>query len=178
MQPEVVDGTTSATPLGLWKFQATGSEISGLLLGNTGGCIGETAGILILLCGGYLVLRNHMNWRIPVSIFASVAVLSLVFQQLDADTFAGPTTMLFSGGLMLGAVYMATDMVTSPVTHKGCWIFGIGIGAIVLVIRYWGGLSEGVQYAILLMNAMVPFINRATQPRVFGTAGRKVRVTT
>ena len=178
MQPDVVDGTTSATPLGLWKFQATGSEISSLLLGNTGGCIGETAGLLILLCGGYLVLRNHLNWRIPVSIFAGVAALSLVFQQLDAEQFSGPLAMLFSGGLMIGAVFMATDMVTSPVTHKGCWVFGLGIAALVVVIRYWGGLSEGVQYAILLMNAMVPFINRVTQPRVFGTSSRKVRVTT
>ena len=98
MHADVVDGTTSATPLGLWKFQATGSEISSLLLGNTGGCIGETAGLLILLCGGYLVLRNHLNWRIPVSIFATVAALSLVFQQIDADAFSGPLFMLFSGG--------------------------------------------------------------------------------
>ena len=174
MQPDVVDGTTAATPLGIAKFQGIeqvqqqGIEISNLLLGSTGGCIGETAGILILLCGGYLVLRNHMNWRIPVSIFAAVAVLSLVFQQLDADKFSGPLAMLFSGGLMLGAVYMATDMVTSPVTTRGAWIYGIGIGLLVVLIRVWGGLPEGVMYAILLMNALVPFINRATQPRVFG----------
>jgi electron transport complex protein RnfD len=80
--------------------------------------------------------------------------------------------MLFSGGLMLGAVYMATDMVTSPVTNAGCWIFGFGIGFLVVVIRLWGGLAEGVMYAILLMNALVPFINRATQPRLFGTQRR------
>ena len=77
--------------------------------------------------------------------------------------------MLFSGGLMLGAVYMATDMVTSPTTAVGAWIYGFGIGALVVIIRLWGGLPEGVMYAILLMNALVPFINRATQPRVFGT---------
>jgi Na+-translocating ferredoxin:NAD+ oxidoreductase subunit D len=80
--------------------------------------------------------------------------------------------MLFSGGLMLGAVYMATDMVTSPVTHAGAWIFGIGIGVLVVLIRLWGGLPEGVMYAILFMNALVPFINRWTQPRVFGTPAR------
>jgi electron transport complex protein RnfD len=80
--------------------------------------------------------------------------------------------MLFSGGLMLGAVFMATDMVTSPVTRMGAWIFGAGIGALVVLIRSWGGLPEGVMYAILLMNAMVPFINRATRPRVFGTHRR------
>jgi electron transport complex protein RnfD len=82
--------------------------------------------------------------------------------------------MLFSGGLMLGAIYMATDMVTSPVTTKGAWIFGAGIGALVVVIRVWGGLAEGVMYAILLMNALVPFINRATQPRVFGQRPKEV----
>jgi electron transport complex protein RnfD len=76
--------------------------------------------------------------------------------------------MLLSGGLMLGAWYMATDMVTSPVTNLGCWVFGVGIGALVVIIRIWGGLPEGVMYAILLMNALVPFINRATQPRKFG----------
>jgi electron transport complex protein RnfD len=81
--------------------------------------------------------------------------------------------MLFSGGLMLGAIYMATDMVTSPVTNKGCWLFGIGIGVLVVVIRIWGGLPEGVMYAILLMNALAPFINRATQPRKFGSPRRK-----
>jgi electron transport complex protein RnfD len=81
--------------------------------------------------------------------------------------------MLFSGGLMLGAVYMATDPVTAPVTKPGRWVFGIGIGALVVVIRIWGGLPEGVMYAILLMNALVPFINRATQPRVFGTRTAK-----
>jgi electron transport complex protein RnfD len=79
--------------------------------------------------------------------------------------------MLFSGGLMLGAVFMATDMVTSPVTNSGRWIFGFGIGVLVVLIRIWGGLPEGVMYAILFMNALTPFINRATQPRVFGTRG-------
>jgi len=77
--------------------------------------------------------------------------------------------MLFSGGLMLGAIYMATDMVTTPITNRGRWVFGFGVGVLVVVIRIWGGLPEGVMYAILFMNALTPFINRATQPRVFGT---------
>jgi electron transport complex protein RnfD len=81
--------------------------------------------------------------------------------------------MLFSGGVMLGAIYMATDMVTSPVSNKGCWIFGFGIGLLVVLIRVWGGLPEGVMYAILLMNALVPFINRVTQPRLFGASPKK-----
>lgn len=175
MQPDVVDGTTFATPLGIAKFQGldqiqqNGIEMSNLLLGSTGGCLGETAGILILLCGGYLALKGHLNWRIPASIFATVIAFSGILYLASPESYADPMFMLFSGGLMIGAVYMATDMVTSPITHRGCIVFGVGIGLIVVIIRVWGGLSEGMQYAILLMNAMVPFINRATQPRLFGT---------
>ncbi|MFV1959289.1 MAG: RnfABCDGE type electron transport complex subunit D [Planctomycetota bacterium] len=169
MSPHVLDGTTSATPLGLMKFQHVSSDLSTLLLGSTGGSLGETSALLILLGGLYLALRNHLNWRIPVSILATVFVFSGLLHVAAPDQFAAPWFMLFSGGLMLGAWYMATDMVTSPVTNKGCLVFGVGIGALVVIIRTWGGLPEGVQYSILLMNALVPFINRATQPRVFGT---------
>lgn len=169
MSPRVVDALTGATPLGLLKFEQTGTETVNLLLGSTSGSLGETSGLVVLVCGGYLALRNFLNWRIPVSIFVTVAVLSGGLQLIDAVRFPSPIFMLFSGGLMLGAMYMATDMVTSPVTHGGCWLFGFGIGFLVVVIRIWGGLTEGVMYAILLMNALVPFINRATQPRVFGT---------
>jgi electron transport complex protein RnfD len=106
-----------------------------------------------------------------VSIIATVALLSGVLHAIDPHKPDAPF-MLFSGGLILGAVYMATDMVTSPVTNLGRWVFGIGVGILVVVIRVWGGLPEGVMYAILFMNALVPFINRATQPRVFGTSMR------
>lgn len=164
-----VDMVTSATPLGLMKFEQTGTDLWSLMIGNTGGSLGETAGLLILVCGTWLALKNYLNWRIPVSIFASVAALSAVFFLVDGTRYPSPLFMLFSGGLMIGAVYMATDMVTSPITNLGAWIYGVGIGALVVLIRLWGGLPEGVMYAILLMNAMVPFINRATQPRVFGT---------
>ena len=169
MSADTSDLVTEATPLGLMKFEKTSTAFGDLLMGSTGGCIGETAGLLILICGGYLALRNYLNWRIPASIFATVAILAAIFYAVDSERYPTPWFMLFSGGLMLGAVYMATDMVTSPVTHKGCWIFGIGIGVLVVAIRYWGGLPEGVMYAILLMNMLVPFINRATQPKVFGT---------
>jgi electron transport complex protein RnfD len=169
MSGQGVDVVTTATPLGLWKFERVGTALWDLMIGNTGGSLGETSGILITVCGLYLALRNFLNWRIPVSIFASVAALSGALHLLDASRFPSPLFMLFSGGLMLGAWFMATDMVTSPVTHRGCWIFGAGVGALVVVIRYWGGLPEGVMYAILLMNSLVPLINRATQPRVFGS---------
>jgi Na+-translocating ferredoxin:NAD+ oxidoreductase subunit D len=168
-----VDAVTAATPLGLMKFEHTGTELGALLFGNTGGSIGETSAILILLCGAYLAWKRYLDWRIPVSIFATVAALSGLLWSINPERYADPLFMLFSGGLVLGAVYMATDMVTSPVTRAGAWIFGAGIGALVVLIRTWGGLPEGVMYAILLMNALVPFINRATRPRVFGTSRRR-----
>jgi electron transport complex protein RnfD len=145
------------------------------MFGDTGGSLGETAGLLILICGGYLTLRNYLNWRVPLGIFVTVAAFSGVLHLVDPGRYPGPLFMLFSGGLILGAMYMATDLVTSPVTNSGAWIFGIGIGLLTVLIRTWGGLPEGVMYAILLMNALVPFINRATQPRVFGHGRREVR---
>jgi Na+-translocating ferredoxin:NAD+ oxidoreductase subunit D len=172
MSPRV-DAVTGATPLGLMKFEQTGTELGALLFGNTAGSIGETSALLILLCGGYLAWKRYLDWRIPTSIFATVAALSGILWLVDPARYADPLFMLFSGGLVFGAVYMATDMVTSPVTRVGAWIFGAGIGALVVLIRTWGGLPEGVMYAILLMNAMVPFINRATRPRVFGTQRRR-----
>ncbi len=168
MSPRV-DAVTSATPLGLMKFEHHATGVMDLLRGTSGGSLGETAGVLILLCGGYLALRGYLNWRIPASIFATVALFAAVLHGIDPTRHASPLFMLFSGGLMLGAVFMATDMVTAPITNAGRWLFGLGIGVLVVVIRVWGGLPEGVMYAILLMNALVPFINRATQPRVFGT---------
>lgn len=164
-----VDAVTEATPLGLMKFEGLPTEVGSLMVGSTGGSVGETAGVVILLCGGYLAVRNYLNWRIPASIFLTVAAFSGLLFALDATRFPSPLFALFSGGLMLGAMYMATDLVTSPVTNTGAWIFGAGIGFLVVVIRTWGGLPEGVMYAILLMNALVPFINRATQPRPYGS---------
>lgn len=163
-----VDAVTAATPLGLMKFEGKSTALFDLFIGNTGGSLGETSALLILLCGGYLAARKYLNWRIPASIFATVAVFAGVLH-LISPKYPSPLFMLFSGGLMLGAVFMATDMVTAPVTNGGRWLFGLGIGVLVVVIRVWGGLPEGVMYAILLMNALVPFINRVTQPRVFGT---------
>lgn len=165
---------TAATPLGLAKFEGVQTPVLPLLLGTTSGSLGETSAIVILACGAYLAWRGFLNWRTPASIFLTVAVVSGVIHLVDASR-PGPLFMLFSGGLVLGATYMATDMVTSPTTNRGRWIFGAGIGILVVVIRLWGGLPEAVMYAILLMNALVPYINRVTQPRVFGTAPRGLR---
>jgi Na+-translocating ferredoxin:NAD+ oxidoreductase subunit D len=172
MSPSV-DAVTEATPLGLMKFEHTGTDVISLLFGNTGGSIGETSALLILLCGAWLAWKRYLDWRIPVSIFATVAALSGLLWVINPERYADPVFMLLSGGLVFGAVYMATDLVTSPVTKLGAWIFGAGIGGLVVLIRTWGGLPEGVMYAILLMNALVPFINRATRPRVFGTVRQR-----
>jgi electron transport complex protein RnfD len=171
--PRVTDAITAATPLGAWKFEGQGTSLARLFFGATGGSLGETSFAIIVLCGLYLALRGYLNWRLPVSIFATVAlfagVLHLVFPAQPDALF-----MLCSGGLALGAVFMATDMVTTPVTNTGRWIFGAGVGVVTMVIRAWGGLPEGVMYAILFMNAFTPFINKATQPRVFGTSKRVI----
>ena len=165
----VYDGMSGATPLANMKFNAQTTEISDLLLGLTGGSLGETCSVIILLGGAYLVARNMMNWRIPMGIFVSVIVISAFFQWLEPDKYAGPLFMLFSGGLMLGAIFMATDMVASPITNLGCFIYGLLIGVLVVVIRYWSGLPEGVMYAILFMNAVSPHIDNFVRPVVFGT---------
>ena len=166
--PQAADVVTSATPLNLMKFERTPTDALDLFLGRTGGSLGETCDVLILLGGAYLAARNFLQWRTPLAIFATVAAFAAVLHAVDPVRFAGPLAMLFSGGLTLGAVYMATDPVTSPITARGSLVFGVGVGALVVLIRVWGGLPEGVMYSILILNALVPFINRATQPRPFG----------
>jgi len=173
MRPHV-DAVTAATPLGLFKFEGQGTDVGSLFLGTVGGSLGETSALLILLCGGYLALRRYLDWRIPVSVLGTVALLQGALHLMNATRYASVPFTLFSGGLVLGAVYMATDMVTAPVTKLGRWVFGGMIGLTVVVIRAWGGLPEGVMYAILLANALVPYINKVTQPRVFGARRAKV----
>ena len=165
----IYDAVTEATPLALMKFDGIQAVDRDLLLGLTSGSAGETCAVLILLGGAYLVARNMMTWRIPMSIFATVAVITWAFNSYDPVSFARPTFMLFSGGLMLGAMFMATDMVASPITNAGCWLYGFLIGGLVVVIRFWGGMTEGVMYAILLANAVSPHIDRLIKPKVFGT---------
>ena len=166
------DAVSGATPLSNWKFDQVVAETSDLFLGAVSGSTGETSALLILLGGVYLVLRRMMSWRIPTAILLTVGLSSLLLSTVDGTRYAGPFFMLFSGGLMLGAVFMATDMVASPMTNAGCWLYGVIIGALVIVIRVWGGLPEGVMYAILLGNAISPHIDNWIQPRVYGTRGR------
>lgn len=167
----VYDALSGATPLAAWKFSRQTTDAADLALGFVGGSTGETSALLLLAGGVYLVARNFMSWRTPVAIFGAVAALSALLHQADPARHASPLFMLASGGLVLGAVFMATDMVTSPITPRGTWAYGLFIGALVVVIRTWGGLPEGVMYAILLGNALAPHLDRWTQPRVFGAAG-------
>ena len=163
-----LDGFTGATPLARWKFENIVATPSDFLTGAVTASAGETSAILILLCGLYLALRRFMDWRIPVAVLGSAALTALVFQWIDPARYPDPLFVLLSGGLMLGAVFMATDMATSPVTPKGVWLYGALIGVVTVMIRYFGGLTEGVMYAILIANALAPLIDQVTQPKVFG----------
>jgi electron transport complex protein RnfD len=165
----VYDGFSGATPLSLFKFDQQLTPTGDLLLGLTSGSAGETCAVLILAGGIYLAARRMLNWRIPAAILATVALLSGGLHTLSPAEYPPPGFMLFSGGLMLGAVFMATDMVASPITNAGCVVYGALIGVLVVVIRLWGGMPEGVMYAILLANAVSPHIDALVQPRVFGT---------
>lgn len=163
-----VDVVTTATPLGLAKFEQQFTEVLPLLIGRTSGSLGETAGLVLVLCGVWLAIRRVFDWRLPIATLIAVGLVSGGFHLLDATKYPGPLFMLCSGGLLFGAVFMVTDPVTTPITPKGAWLFGIGVGLLVVLIRLYGGLPEGVMYAILLMNAVTPLINRYTQPRRFG----------
>jgi len=165
---ENIEGITSATPLSKMKFDQVPTALHDLLWGNTGGSLGETCGVILLVIGIYLVVRKVINWRIPASVLLTVVVLSGIIYLINPGQYPSPLFMVFSGGLLLGTVYMATDPVTSPLSARGLWVFGIGIGVLVVLIRIWGGLPEGVMYAILLMNAFTPLINRYIKIRTFG----------
>ncbi len=164
----VYDAVSAATPLGLMKFEQQETGLLPLFIGNTGGTIGETSGLLLILGGIFLLLRRDFDWRIPAGIFLAAGVFSLILFLVDGDKYPGPLFTLLSGGMLIGAIYMATDPVTSPLTPKGAWIFGLGVGFLIVLIRVFGGFPEGVMYAILLMNAATPLIDRYTQPRIFG----------
>ncbi len=182
--PLGIDAVTTATPLGLVKtslsstgqipFTFDSTTMVQLFLGNQNGCIGEVSGAALLLGGAYLLFRKCITWHVPVTYLATVAVFSGILWAANGDMNMPPHFHLVSGGLMLGAIFMATDMVTSPVTKRGMMVFGAGCGVLTMLIRKWGGYPEGVSFAILLMNAVTPLINRATRPRVFGaTSGGK-----
>jgi electron transport complex protein RnfD len=173
-----VDGFTGATPLALSKL-GNGevahfvTDSMDLFMGTTAGSAGETSALLILLCGGYLAVRRMMDWRIPAAVILGTYVTAEILHLVDPTVYPHPIFMVLAGGLMLGAVFMASDMVASPVTPAGVWVYGLLIGFLTVIIRLFGSLSEGVMYAILFGNAASPLISAVTQPRVYGTSRKK-----
>jgi len=145
-------------------------SLKSLFLGTIGGCVGETSVLLLLLGGAYLFYKRIITWHIPLCYVFTVFLLAMVTEFFSPfhSLIGIPLYHVFSGGLILGALFMATDMVTSPLSHKGKIIFGIGCGVLAFVIRKWGGYPEGVSYSILIMNAFVPLIDRYTLPKPFG----------
>ena len=176
-----LDATTGATPLATMKLIAKGEasmsdlgdSLTDMLIGNTGGCLGEVCAIAILLGLIYLLVKKIITWHIPVSILVTVAVFSGLMHLANPTTYVAPQYELLSGGLLLGAVFMATDYVTSPMTHKGQLIYGVAIGLLTMVIRTWGAYPEGMSFAILIMNAFTPLINNYCKPKRFGEVVKK-----
>ena len=168
------DAETGATVLAMLKggFGELPSHID-MMVGNMGGSLGEVSAVALIIGGIYLMIRKVITWHIPVSILLTVAVFTGILHACNPAEFASPLVHLLSGGLMLGAFFMATDYVTSPMTHRGQLIFGFGIGVITVVIRTWGAYPEGVSFAILIMNAVTPLINTYVKPRRFGDKVKK-----
>ncbi|HSD63588.1 MAG TPA: RnfABCDGE type electron transport complex subunit D [Ignavibacteriaceae bacterium] len=164
----VVDAVTSATPLAAFKFDKILTPLTPMFWGNVGGSLGETSAVAILLGGLFLISVKIVNWRVPVSMIISLIVFGGILWLVDPVKNPDPFFHLFAGGFMLGAFFMATDWVTSPVTDKGLIIYGAAISLLIILIRNYGGLPEGVMYSILIMNGFVPLINRNTRPRIFG----------
>ena len=168
--PFTLDAVTGATPLGLVKFSRDMNvNYRDLFVGNVSGSLGETSAIALIIGGAYLLVRKAIDWRIPAAYMGTVLAISFMANTISPDLYAGGLFHILAGGLLIGAIFMATDPVTSPVTKKGRWIFGIGCGLITMIIRLWGGLPEGVMYSILLMNAVTPILNRTTRSRRYGT---------
>jgi electron transport complex protein RnfD len=166
----MADAVTTATPLLLMK-QGDLSRLPSLghmVVGRIGGSIGETSVIAILVGGAYLIYRKHIDWRIPAVYIGTVFALAAAYGGFMGYGATYPIYQVCSGGLLLGAFFMATDWVTSPVTKNGRLVFGLGLGVLTCLIRFFGGLSEGVCYSILLMNVLTPLIDRFTRGRIYG----------
>lgn len=177
-----VDGETAATPLALLKQMAKSGDLSSIdqlpdslsmLLGNTGGAMGEVCELAILIGFCYMLWKGIITWHIPVSIVATVFVFAGILHLADPMHYANPVYQVVSGGLLLGAVFMATDYVTSPMSKNGQIVYGIAIGFLTIVIRTWGAYPEGMSFAILIMNAFTPLINTYFKPKRFGEVVKK-----
>lgn len=174
-----LDAVTGATPLGIMSEGIKNGETVTALMekvpshmqlfyGYMGGSMGEIAAVALILGGLYMIYRKIITWHIPVSVLLTVAIFTGILWGVDPTKYADPLFHLLTGGIMLGAIFMATDYVTSPMTAKGMIIYGIGIGVITVLIRTWGAYPEGVSFAILIMNAFVPLLNMYIKPKRFG----------
>ena len=175
------DAETTATPLALMKMAVHGDanalsqlpDTMSLFLGNNPGCIGEVSALALLLGLVYMLWKKIITWHIPVSIIVTVFVFAGIMHMVDPEKYVSPVLQLLSGGLMLGAVFMATDYVTSPMSKKGMLIYGVCIGLLTVVIRLFGAYPEGMSFAILIMNAFTPLINTYCKPKRFGEVAKK-----
>lgn len=160
-----VDVITTATPLGMEPGVA---EVKQMFIGNIGGCLGETSAVALLIGGVILMAFKLIKWEVPLAFIGSVFVITGIAYAVNPAAYHSPVVHVLSGGLLLGAFFMATDMVTSPMTRKGAWIFGLGCGVMTSLIRLWGSYPEGVSFSILFMNALTPLIDRGTIRKPFG----------
>lgn len=175
------DAATGATPLALMKQAINGDAAAlgqlpdslSLLLGQNGGCLGEVSALALLLGLAYMLWKKIITWHIPVSILATVFVFGGIMHLVDPAKYVSPVLQLLSGGLMLGAIFMATDYVTSPMNKKGMLIYGVCIGLLTVIIRLFGAYPEGMSFAILIMNAFTPLINTYCKPKRFGEVAKK-----
>lgn len=176
-----LDATSGATPLAIAKGIVRGSDgftmdkLPSLLdnfLGSVGGSLGEVSAVALLIGFAYLLIRKVITWHIPVAIIATVAIFAGIMNLVNPELYAGPLFHILSGGLLLGAIYMATDYVSSPMSNSGMLLYGVMIGIITMLIRLFGAYPEGMSFAILFMNGIVPIINRYMPPHLFGKANK------
>ena len=167
--PMTLDVTTGATPLGILKEGGAEAipQAWDLFLGHMGGSLGEVSALAILIGAIYLLCKKIITWHIPVAFIGTAAIFSGILWLVNPDQFVDPLTTILTGGIMLGACFMATDMVTSPMAKSGQLIFGFGCGLLTIIIRNWGSYPEGVSFAILLMNSITPLLNRWCKPKRF-----------
>ncbi len=172
LKPGAVDGTTGATPLGILKTEGAGALAKTDLLqaatGQIGGSLGEVSALALLIGAAWLFYKGYITWEIPLTFLASVFVFTGIFYLVDPAQYASPVFHLLTGGMFLGVFYMATDMVTSPLTFKGKLVFGLGCGFFTALIRLFGAYPEGVSFAILIMNGIVPLLDRYFPDKKFG----------
>ncbi len=181
---QYLDAVTGPTPLAILKeglkngetISQMGDKIPShmqMFMGLMGGSLGEIAAFALLIGFAWLLFTKVITWHIPVSIFTTIAVFTGILWMINPETNADPIFHLLTGGVMIGAIFMATDYVTSPMNPVGMWIFGIGIGLLTVIIRVWGAYPEGVSFAILIMNAFVPLLNKYVKPKRFGEEAKR-----